>query len=265
MDNGTSLRQLQGDWSALVADSRTRDVVAGWGELEPTVAGCSDLADVIGRCSRRDDAVAANAALAGLLRLAATDPLAERAALQAVVPGLKALAARARRMGWSIDDVHRRTTEPTPWVQEGELEQELVMLAWEQIRALAGDDVAYAALRILEPVWRRLRSRLASHRRRVARHVPLWPDDGDEELYACESEGTWERRSAELVRDAVHAGVMKQRDAEVIYGTRVLGYPVIEVAEQLQVDVKVLWARRRRAERALGAALQRSLADEAAA
>jgi len=263
MDMETSLRQLDREWLVLVAGGRHREAVLRWGDVEPLLAGCTDLVQVVCLCARRDDPVAANAALSALLRLAGTEPLAARVALQALLPGLKAQARRARRLGWSRDDVCRWTSQPTPWLLEGELEQELAALAWEQVCALAGQDVSYPSLRVLEAVWRRLRVRLDAHRRGAARQVPLMTED--EGRYADDTSGDWEREGASLIREAVEAGVVSAGDGALIFETRVLGVPAVELAEQRQVDAGTLRTRRRRAERALRSAWERSLHLESAA
>lgn len=263
MDNHTSLRQLEHDWSVLVADDRTDDTAARWGQVEPLLAGCVDLAEVLGRCGRRHDPIAANAALSALLRLAGTESLAARTALQALLPGLKAQARRARRLGWSRDDSCRWTSQPTPWLLEGELEQELVVLAWEQVLALAGQEVSYPALRVLEAVWRRVRVRLAAHRREAIRQVTLTPEDVDEEVFASAADLGWEREGASLVSEAIRAGVVSPDDGALIFETRVLGFPAVEVAAQRRVAAGTLRARRRRAERALRAAWDRDEGEAA--
>ncbi len=116
-----------------------------WVGEEPALAGACSAEDVLALCQRRDDSgpgggevKTSQAALGAVLRVAAHDDFAQRTVMQAILPGLLALRRRASYMvaspGSGGDD-------------EDELEQEIVMLAYERARALAGTTQAWPARR----------------------------------------------------------------------------------------------------------------------
>lgn len=219
-----------------------RDAVGRWAHTEPQLAGFQDLAEVVDRCHRRGDAAAANRLLAAVVRLADRDPLAGRTVLQAVLPGLAALSLRARRLGWCRPG--------GVWSGAGELDQELLALACERIDALAGQQLEWPASTIVGQVWRRIRMASAQHRTQRYRHTQLDPGRVAEALPTAGE--AWEQQLTRLLCDAVRGGTLARPDGAVIYSTRVLGVSPAEVAERLDIDVRALWQRRRRAERALG-------------
>lgn len=253
METSSLPKRLQDEWSALNEGGEARRALARWTAAEPLLCGAADLQALLTRCHRRGDAADANAVLAALLRLAGDEPLAARTVLQALLPGLMSLSRRARQIGWSRRSGASRAERPTPWVQEGDFDQELLTLAWERVDALAGQDLRWPAAVILGQVWRRVRLRLDDHRRLADRQVALEADEVDR-LHAS-SGVSWEEQCAWMLRDAVLDGTLADRDGALILSTRVLGVSTADAAAQLGVNVGAVLARRRRAERALGPTL----------
>ncbi len=249
MTTDTSLRQLGRDWPRLAGDKLALEAAARWAGMDARLAGCGDLDAVLARCHDRRDRVAGNAALAALLRLADVEPLAGRVALQALLPGLTALTVQARE-AW-----RRHGVCPG----DGDLEQEIVGAAWEQVHRMAGRDVRYPALRILGEIWRRQRRDMWNHRRRAEREfsmcvVPLM-GSVEAQLSTSGLGASWEQETAWLLRDAVDAGVLDTGSGALIFATRVLGHSAEQIAAQRREKGNTLRERRRRGERALRAAL----------
>jgi len=259
METSGTIKRLQVEWTQLVADSRARETVARWSARHERLRGCEDLDDVLARCHRRDSTLAANAALSALLQEASAEPLAARAALQALLPGLAALMRKAQRLGWARGRSSCHVSRPTPWCAAGELEQELLALAWGCITQQAGRDLEWPASTLLGQVWRRIRVQLDRHRRTVDRSAPLVVDEVDA-MHQVDPDtwSTWEQQSAQLLRDAVQAGKVAAHDGALIYRTRVLGLSTADVAESMELDYWATVKRRRRAELGLAAVLEQA-------
>ncbi|MHB8466577.1 MAG: hypothetical protein ACYDH6_22655 [Acidimicrobiales bacterium] len=92
------------DWRRITLSSDTAVVLARWAMLEPSLAG-ADLDTLCGRARSRNVAES-DATLAVLLRLAATDVLARRVIVEALMSRLVPIAAAlARQGGEAYDDV----------------------------------------------------------------------------------------------------------------------------------------------------------------
>ncbi len=87
--------------------------------------------------------------LRALLRVAAGDEFVQQTVMQALLPGLLDLSRRARA---------RATRTWRGWVDEDELEQQVVVIVFERIRALAGTTQAWPARTLLDETTRRLRT-----------------------------------------------------------------------------------------------------------
>lgn len=166
--------------------------------------------------------------LAALLRNVRTDPVAGRVVLQALLPGLKTIAAAI------ILDQRDRD----------ELWQLLLSATWEGICSY--------------PLERRP-SRIAANLLRDARSAAL-REFGGELKRRCElPEQPLERVPAEQrevdleapLKRAVAAKVVTAKEAELILRTRVDGVPLAEIAAAEEIAYDTLRLRRRRAERHL--------------
>ncbi|HWW54084.1 MAG TPA: hypothetical protein VNY84_09950, partial [Acidimicrobiales bacterium] len=92
------------DWRRVTTSPDTAVAMARWAEVEPTMAG-ADLGTVC-RSARSREVAESDATLAALLRLAATDVLARRVIVEALMSRLVPIAAAlARQGGEAYDDV----------------------------------------------------------------------------------------------------------------------------------------------------------------
>lgn len=244
MTTSNLFRQLDDEWQTLASSAPAREATRRWGHEEPRLLPFADPAQLVAQSHVREDAATAHRLLGALLRVADDDVMAQRALLQAVLPGLAALSRRGRRLGWC------RTGGV--WSDTAELDQELVGLAWERIAALAGQDLGWPAMTIVDQVWRRARVLSAQHRRQRRRCDSLNHPSAADRVPA--EEEAWEPQMTRLLCDAVRRGTIPLGDGAVIFTTRVIGVPTAEVAQRLDVDVRTLLQRRYRAERRLAAA-----------
>jgi hypothetical protein len=83
--------RLDAEWRRVGASSAGRAAVRRWVEEEPALAGATSALGVLARCQRHGDG---QEALAAVLRLADTDEFARQTVIQALLPGLVALAQR---------------------------------------------------------------------------------------------------------------------------------------------------------------------------
>ncbi|HEV2811046.1 MAG TPA: hypothetical protein VGV93_11710 [Acidimicrobiales bacterium] len=175
------------------ASSAGRAAVRRWAEEEPAFAGATSSLDVLARCQRHGDG---HEALAAVLRLAGTDDFARQTVMQAILPGLIALARRAHYMvgpglaGWASND---------------KLEQEMVTIAYGRILALGGTTQAWPANTLLAQTTGRLRVRHQTGRRRDWWHVPL--DDVSESDVPPGRDRSPAEELAQVVIDAVRDGI----------------------------------------------------------
>lgn len=115
-------------WRRVAASSPGRVATLRWAELEPALAGARSGDDVVARCQRHGNRRGADA-LGAVLRLTVDDEFARQTVVQVILPGLLAMSRRA----------HYIVSRPGgPWGDHDELEQEIVAIAYERIRALAG-------------------------------------------------------------------------------------------------------------------------------
>ena len=182
------------DWRRLCTASDTPAVVAHWGILERTLAG-EDLDGL--RCrGRSHNPAVSDPVLAALLRLGATDVMARRVIVEALMGRLLPVAAGlARRNGDPYDDV---LAELAGW-------------AWELVATTAHDRWETH----LAPNLARLAKRryLAAHTRRPAERledgdIPAVAGHLDDHLGACDV--------AILLRRAVTTGTVTATGAEIV-------------------------------------------------
>lgn len=243
MDTPNPFRSLTREWATLGRSPRGRDAIRRWSEAEPALAGFDSPADLVARCQRRGDPRAANDLLGSLLRLA-HDELAARTVLQAVLPSL---AARAWRRRW---DGNFGDTGRGLWDSVEDLDVEVVVFALERIRELAGTSPEWPSQAIVEVSYARFRWSARVARRRRVDTVPLEPTH---EPVALAPDRSFADELTETLIDAVRAGSIRQRDAAVIYATRVLGHTPGELAAVQRRDVRAVRYQRARAERTLAA------------
>jgi len=199
-----------------------------WAQREPSLAPFADPVRLIGFLRGPAPWTMKDELLHPLVRIASEDPLAARVVLQALMPGLKGLAARA------LLDASERD----------ELWELLLAHAWERIRRypLERRPRRIAANVLLDTLRGTMRE-LERERRRRHRSVP------DATVEAPSPD-----RRAEVARmllDAVSAGAISQLEARILFETRIERCSLAEVAADVGLAYNVLRVRLQRAERRL--------------
>jgi hypothetical protein len=230
MDSQT-IRQLRNEWRAIGTSRISRTACHRLAECEPVIArlDIDDLAELVSALSLSSAGLSRNeaaAVIAAMLKSATVDPLVPRALIQALIPGVLGLARR-------IDG-----TAP-PWNDLDAFYGDAVSCLFEQITTWAGTLRPYAAGDLLSGVRTKLRTLQISEARHGSRRLDTcdgldvrpWSigPGGDELLAASISEASGDGLAAS--------------DAAVLYATRVLGLPLVEVAELTGISVRCLGRR----------------------
>jgi hypothetical protein len=188
----------------------------------------AELVDVLSLSSHQLSRNEAAAVIAAMLRSAGVDVLIPRAIIQALIPGVLALAQRFD----SADG---------PWCDLDQFFVDAISCLWEQITTWSGTTHPYAAGDLLSGIRTRLRTLQASERRHRCRRVDS-PDALD--LIPASIGRTGEELLAAELIDATGHG-LTPADATVLYSTAVLGMSVAEVADHTGESVVRLRRRRR--------------------
>jgi DNA-directed RNA polymerase specialized sigma24 family protein len=229
---------LEREWRSLV---RGQLAVAyrRWATAETTLAafdGPERLRAFLWDDKASDEAQ--DRALAALLRLARTEPLASRFVLQALLPGLKARAGQLLRP-------RRGREHEEPSLERGDLWQVLFVGLLERIQTYP---LARRPRKIASNLlWDTVHVAYDELQRAGAfiSHLPL-----DEPLEVAEAPETPEDVDA-VLRRAVLAGVVTAAEAELIAQTRIEGAALQEVAQRLGATYNAVKVRRQKAERRL--------------
>ncbi len=233
---------MTADWRVKSRSPDSRVALARLAEAEEVVAalGAVDLGDVVAATTYvegRPDGEHGARVVRAMLRSQRVHPLVPRALLQALVPGLVAIA---RRLSWGAGG---------DWDSATAFLADTLATAWQVIVEWAGQDRAYAVLDVLSAVRCRLRRQLL-HQRAARERVTLgldldlhaapqwWPGITDLEELAR----TIERRRG-LGTDPL--------DADILYGNRVLGFSLAELAAVTGRSRRSVAYRRDRAVRGL--------------
>ena len=234
--------QLTTDWEAVSTGPESRRAAALLGAAEPAVRALDppDLGALVSALRRPGGAtgrVDAARVVQAMLRSQSVHPLVPRAVLQAVVPGLVGVA---RRLGWGSGG---------DWDDGGTFFADLVATTWEIVVAWSGQDRDYAVLDLLSAVRCRLRRQLVQQRS-ARDHVDLGLDADDPVLGRAAYGTTDLDLLANTIDDLAGRG-LDRSDAAVLYGTRVLGLSICELAQLTGRSRRHLAQRRERAEREL--------------
>lgn len=219
------LSALDREWSELATSPNARRSIIRWAHRHDSLAGLSNLQEVLDR--RRDQALAP-AVLKALAAMAPSDDLAARCLLQALIPGLVCLAARSGN-----DD-------PTAL-------DEMVSLAWERIRTYPTTRHGSVAANVLLDVRKRYRA----HRLIDAPAGSFPHDDDAADSRPGPDDEVLGRLLLEDLAAAQRDGLVSAPALELIVRTRVIGESLAEVAATEAVEPQVLCQRRWRAERRL--------------
>jgi hypothetical protein len=237
-------RLLEDDWSHAGRGCDATAALARWTERHPVLDGFANPAAVVDRCHSRDGR--ASALVAAVLTEASGDPWAARTVLQAVLPGIAAVARRASGYIGGQRPV---------WQSGDELHQDVILIAFERIQALAGTASPYPCRAVVDGTWQRVRHHAASVRQALAKQVDI--DAGAAAVASADRSGLEELGLA--VIEAVNAGTLGALDAGLVYSCHVAGYGVAELAPTTGWTARSLWRRRRRAEELL---MARERADD---
>jgi hypothetical protein len=231
MDSPT-IRQLRSEWRAIGASRISRTACRRLAGREPVIArlDVDDLAELVSALSLSSAALSRNeaaAVIAATLHGATVDPLIPRAIIQALIPGLLGLAGR-------MD-----ATAP-PWNDLDAFYGDAVSCLFEQSTTWAGTRRPYAAGDLLSGVRTKLRTLQISEARHGSRRL-----DTSAALEALPGSigPSGEELLAASILEAAGDGLAGS-DAAVLYATRVLGLPLIEVAELTGVSVRRLGRQR---------------------
>lgn len=93
----TIFDHLDCEWPTLSTTRHSRTALQYWAAQQADLRGHDDLDRLVQHINRRDKPAASDRALAALIATAADNTLAARTALQAMLPGLKAVAATLQR------------------------------------------------------------------------------------------------------------------------------------------------------------------------
>jgi hypothetical protein len=235
MSEGFELfRALSSEWLTLASSRSAKTALCRWAAAEPALAGLGSISDVVVACHRRGRAADAAAILTALLRQA-REPLAQRALLQALTPGLVRIVERIRsQFGW-IGPIG-------VWPTLGDASAEVVVYAVEAIRAVAGRSVRWPQSVILDSVWHKVQAAVRRWRRWGCGEVVLQPADDAVHPAA---------QLADLIDEAVQCGRVSRADAELVWRYRVADEPARVIAMERGCSPVALRARRERAEQAL--------------
>ena len=174
--------------------------------------------------------------LQAMLRSGSLHPLIPRSILQAILPGLVTVA---RRLSWGSGG---------EWPDGGTFFSDLLTTAWEVINDWRGDDRPYALLDLLSAVRCRMRRQVVGGR--TARKRPLG-SDLERQLTVSTYSGLSDLEVlARAIQDLSHSQ-LDPTDAAVLYGLRVLGLSMTEMARMTGRSRRFLADRKKRAEQQL--------------
>jgi hypothetical protein len=218
---------------------------AGAGRAGGREPGCVRLGAVVEACRCRVDPVAGNRVLGAVLVLArAGDPLAGRAALQALVPMVAATAAGLAGYigGWG------------PWASRAELDGEAAAVVAELVRSPLPAGTVWPAAVLRSRLRDRLRTTVARHRRQ-RRREPALADHDRHPATGLDEAHSAEERMARIVVDATRGGHISIVAAQTVLATTVYGWDTASIARLTGRDVRAVRTHRRRTEQRLSALL----------
>lgn len=223
----TIFDRLDREWPTLSTSRHSRTALHRWGTDNPALAGHRDLDGLVRHINRRHDPETSDNTLAALISVAAGEALAARTALQAMLPGLKALAASLQRFE-DLDEITATITAT----------------CWQRIRCYPLDRrPSRVALNLLydtrHQTIRRLRPTIST--------APL-PETQDQPSQTSASAG---EDLIRLLAAAVAAGHLTMHEARLIGTTRLGDVTFRHLARTTGLREPALRQQRLRAERRL--------------
>ena len=226
------------DWQANARADTARRSVAAWGEAAPLLAGFDTPGTVVAEINRPGQPARSCALLAELLVIARSDPMAGRAVLQAVTPGIR----RAAATRWG------KAASGGPWRTADEIAADAISAAWDAIDGHAGQHHPRPAQLIVRHVEAALRRTHHRWINQTKAHRPLHQVSA---LPLPDATTSQEEQAAALIAEAARAGVIDRPAALLLTMTGVLGYPATEAARRLAVRHATVERTIRRARRAI--------------
>lgn len=222
------LARLEREWTAL--QPRLALLYRSWSREEPALARFSSPSRLLAFLRGRGPTAAKDEALAALLRRGRVEPLASRLLLEALLPGLKALARRLL-----FDPAEREDL----WAL-------LLAAAWERISTypLARRPRKVAANILLDTLADTL-ALLRAERRRQGAELPRPFAGGVPAPEAVEDD------VEALLGEALGQGALRADEVELVLATRFDGQPLHALADEAGVAYNTMKVRRQRAERRL--------------
>jgi hypothetical protein len=226
------------DWMAIGKGKDSREALTQLANQEPIVSSTNavDLQELVEllRGTIGDPAGTwASRVFQAMLRAQSVHPLIPRAILQALLPGLIAVA---RRLSWGSGG---------DWTDGGAFFSDLIAMTWEVITAWSGQDRPYALLDLLSAIRCRMRRQILNPQ--AGRELALGPDIDR----VLQTKGSLELSDLELLARTIQdlaGNELDATDAAILYGHRVLGLSMTELSKLTGRSRRFLSDRRRRAE-----------------
>lgn len=241
MTDSNIFRHLSTEWRRSGASPPAVAALARWATSHTELARFASPAEVVDRCNDRRAGEEAQGILAVLLYGAGEDRWAARTFLQAVLPGLAAISRRYCDFASEWNPMHESV-----WQKISDLDQQVVATAYELIHALSGELHAWPANKVVDGTRGRVRSYAIAELRRRSRQAP------DSDLDAPELVAPPARTPAEelvgALIDAVRHGRLSPVDAGMVYGSRVAGHRVEDLAPLVGCHERSAYRHRARAE-----------------
>jgi hypothetical protein len=236
---------LSTEWRTIGASPPACRALRSWAEETSTLAGFVTPADLVTRCNERDAGEDAQRILAALLCRAGADRWAARTFLQAVLPGLAAISRRYRHFSSQWNPMHECV-----WHSLADLDQQVVATAYELMHALSGELHPWPANKVVDGTRGRVRSYALAELRRRTHQAPDSELDHYQGLIAAPPYTLAEELTGALI-DAVERGLISEVDAGMVYGSRVEGRRLEDLARLAEFHVRTAYRRRARAEQVL--------------
>ena len=225
-------------WAPVAHSEEAHDALVALAASEPSIAGlgCADLGQLVDAVRgehRRLDPATADRVVAAMVAHQRLHRLLAVAVVEALMPGLKALA---RRMEWGGTG---------PWGHPEVFSGDLLTTAWEVVADWEGRHREFMVPALLHAIGKRLERRRQAWCREVTRRA-FEADIPDRE---GSSLSTHEVLARALDDAADH--LLPRSETSLVYAHRVLGLSMVELAAMTGQSRQSLDRRRARAERQL--------------
>jgi DNA-directed RNA polymerase specialized sigma24 family protein len=205
------------------------------GDGPPPCPTPCDLIDFMRQAAGRRQREQAAAIIRVLLREADADPFVPRLLIQALLPGLIAVAGKLR---WG---------QGGDWQDGSDFFCELLSTSWLVIEEWSGQDRPYAVLDLLSAIRCRLRRQLFRAKDMRQLQTPLT----GQLLATCTARNETDLEELSRILIELRRDGMRADEVEVLYAHHVLGYSIAELAVVTGRDRRALYARRDRGRRRL--------------